>query len=73
MAYAVIGAMAVQSYVPYRPTRDLDVLIEPTLKNGGRARPAVARRTGARQPPNVRRRDAIPPYGAASGREGRIP
>jgi hypothetical protein len=38
MAYAVVGAMAVLSYVPYRTTRDLDVLIEPTRENGDRAR-----------------------------------
>lgn len=47
VAYVVIGAMAVLSYVPYRTTRDLDVLIEPTLENGERARRAVARWAGA--------------------------
>jgi len=30
VAYVVIGGMAVLSYIPYRTTRDLDVLIEPT-------------------------------------------
>lgn len=29
-AYVVIGGMAVIALVPYRTTRDLDVLIEPT-------------------------------------------
>jgi len=29
--YVVIGGMAVLSYVPYRTTRDLDVLIEPNI------------------------------------------
>ncbi len=38
MAYVVIGAMAVQSYVPYRTTRDLDVLIEASLENGERVK-----------------------------------
>ena len=41
--YVVIGGMAVLSYLPYRTTRDLDVLIEPTLDNARRARRAVAR------------------------------
>jgi hypothetical protein len=39
--YVVIGGIAVLSYVPYRTTRDLDVLIEPTLENARRARRAV--------------------------------
>jgi hypothetical protein len=43
VAYVVIGGMAVLSHVPYRTTRDLDVLIEPTLDNAHRARRAVAR------------------------------
>lgn len=43
VVYVVIGGMAVLSYVPYRTTRDLDVLIEPTLENASRARRAVAR------------------------------
>ncbi len=43
VAYVVIGAMAVLSYVPYRTTRDLDVLIGPTTENGERARRAVAK------------------------------
>lgn len=43
VAYVVIGGMAVLSHVPYRTTRDLDVLIEPTLENARRARRAVER------------------------------
>lgn len=43
VAYVVIGGMAVLSYTPYRTTRDLDVLIEPTLDNARRARKAVGR------------------------------
>lgn len=39
--YVVIGGMAVLSYVPYRTTRDIDVLIEPTLDNAKAARRAV--------------------------------
>jgi hypothetical protein len=41
--YVVIGGIAVLSYIPYRTTRDLDVLIEPSLENAARARRAVAR------------------------------
>src|SRR5215203_7092934 len=40
-AYVVIGGMAVLSLVPYRTTRDVDVLIEPTLENAARVRDAV--------------------------------
>lgn len=43
VAYVVIGGIAVLSHVPYRTTRDLDVLIEPTLENARRARRAVER------------------------------
>jgi hypothetical protein len=43
VAYVVIGGIAVLSYIPYRTTRDLDVLIEPTLENGKRARRALER------------------------------
>ena len=43
VAYVVIGGMAVLSYIPYRTTRDLDILIEPTADNAARARRAVAR------------------------------
>lgn len=43
VVYVVIGGMAVLSHVPYRTTRDLDVLIEPTLDNARRARRAVER------------------------------
>lgn len=39
--YVVIGGIAVLSYVPYRTTRDLDVLIAPSLDNGQRAHRAV--------------------------------
>ena len=45
--YVVIGGIAVLSYVPYRTTRDLDVLIEPTLDNAERVRRAVAKWLGA--------------------------
>lgn len=41
VAYVVIGGMAVLSHVPYRTTRDIDVLIEPTLDNARRAHRAV--------------------------------
>jgi len=42
VAYVVIGGIAVLSHIPYRTTRDLDVLIEPSLDNGEKARRAVA-------------------------------
>ena len=42
VAYVVIGGIAVLAHIPYRTTRDLDVLIEPTLENGEKARRAVA-------------------------------
>lgn len=45
--YVVIGGIAVLSYVPYRTTRDLDVLIEPSLENARRVRRAVATWLGA--------------------------
>jgi hypothetical protein len=41
VVYVVIGGMAVLYHVPYRTTRDLDILIEPTLDNAARARAAV--------------------------------
>lgn len=41
VAYVVIGGIAVLAHVPYRTTRDLDVLIEPTLENAVKARRAV--------------------------------
>ncbi len=41
--YVVIGGMAVLSHIPYRTTRDIDVLIAPTLENAKRARRAVER------------------------------
>lgn len=40
--YVVIGGIAVMAHVPYRTTRDLDVLIEPTLENAEKVRRAVA-------------------------------
>ena len=43
VAYVVIGGMAVLSYIPYRTTRDLDVLIEPAPENAAQARRAVGR------------------------------
>jgi hypothetical protein len=43
VAYVVIGGIAVLAHVPYRTTRDLDVLIEPSLENARRARRAVER------------------------------
>ena len=42
VAYVVIGGMAVLAHIPYRTTRDLDVLIEPTLENAEKTRRAVA-------------------------------
>jgi hypothetical protein len=39
--YVVIGGIAVLSHIPYRTTRDIDVLIEPTLENARRTRAAV--------------------------------
>ena len=42
VAYVVIGGIAVLAHIPYRTTRDLDVLIQPTPENGGKARRAVA-------------------------------
>ena len=41
--YVVIGGMAVLSYIPYRTTRDIDVLIEASLENGAAARRAIER------------------------------
>lgn len=43
VAYVVIGGIAVLAHVPYRTTRDLDVLIEATRENAARARRAVGR------------------------------
>ena len=40
-AYVVIGGLAVLRYIPYRTTRDIDVLIEPTLQNAEKVRRAV--------------------------------
>ncbi len=46
-AYVVIGGMAVLSLIPYRTTRDIDVLIEPTLDNARKVRDALTRWAGA--------------------------
>jgi predicted nucleotidyltransferase len=43
VSYVVIGGMAVLALIPYRTTRDIDVLIEPTLANAERARRAVGK------------------------------
>ena len=40
-SYVIIGGMAVLALIPYRTTRDLDVLIEPTLTNALKTRDAV--------------------------------
>ena len=48
-AYVVIGGMAVLALIPYRTTRDLDILIEPTQKNAAKVREAV-RRWGGFEP-----------------------
>ena len=37
----MIGGIAVLAHIPYRTTRDIDVLIEPTLENARRAHRAV--------------------------------
>lgn len=42
VAYVVIGGIAVLAHIPYRTTRDLDVLIQPTLDNAEKALRAVA-------------------------------
>jgi hypothetical protein len=47
--YVVIGGMAVLSYLPYRTTRDIDVLIDATRENAAAARKAV-RRWGGFEP-----------------------
>ena len=47
--YVIIGGIAVLSLIPYRTTRDLDILIEPTLENAGKVRNAV-RRWGGFEP-----------------------
>ncbi len=44
--YVVIGGMAVIRLIPYRTTRDIDVLIEPERENAAAARRAVARWSG---------------------------
>jgi hypothetical protein len=49
VSYVVIGGMAVLAHIPYRTTRDIDVLIEPTLENAARVRGAV-RRWGGFEP-----------------------
>ena len=47
--YVIIRGMAVLYHTPYRTTRDIDVLIEPTLENAAAARRAV-RSWGAFEP-----------------------
>ena len=42
VAYVVIGGIAVLAHIPYRTTRDLDVMIQPTLDNAEKVRRAVA-------------------------------
>jgi hypothetical protein len=42
-SYVVIGGIAVLSHVPYRTTRDIDILIEATLENARKVRDAVSR------------------------------
>ena len=44
--YVVIGGMAVLSLIPYRTTRDLDVLIQPTLDNAHKVHTAVRNWSG---------------------------
>lgn len=46
VSYVVIGGLAVLSYIPYRTTRDIDVVIEPTPENARKAREAVAEWAG---------------------------
>ncbi|MHC4955112.1 MAG: nucleotidyl transferase AbiEii/AbiGii toxin family protein [Planctomycetota bacterium] len=48
-AYVVIGGMAVLALIPYRTTRDLDILIEPTPDNAAKVREAV-RKWGGFEP-----------------------
>jgi hypothetical protein len=40
-SYVVIGGMAVLAHIPYRTTRDIDVMIEPTLENARRVHRAL--------------------------------
>ncbi|MFZ5803894.1 MAG: DUF6036 family nucleotidyltransferase [Acidobacteriota bacterium] len=47
-AYVVIGGMAVVFHVPYRTTRDIDVLIEPTLENAQKVHRALEKWGGFR-------------------------
>jgi hypothetical protein len=46
-AYVVIGGIAVQAHVMYRVTRDIDVLIKPTLDNARKVRAAIGRWAGS--------------------------
>ena len=39
--WVIIGGLAVLYHLPYRTTRDIDVVIEPTLENARRVRRAV--------------------------------
>ena len=58
VAYVVIGGIAVLAHIPYRTTRDLDVLIEPTLENARRH--AARSRPGDRSTPSTRRQNSSP-------------
>jgi hypothetical protein len=58
-AYVVIGGMAVIFHIPYRTTRDIDVLIEPTLENARNVRRAVERLYGARRLGNAQARSVM--------------
>lgn len=42
-SYVVIGGMAVLFHIPYRTTRDIDVMIEPSAENARRVHAAVKR------------------------------
>jgi hypothetical protein len=43
VSYVVIGGIAVLFHIPYRTTRDIDILIEPTLDNAEKAHRALSR------------------------------
>lgn len=40
-SYVVIGGMAVLAHIPYRTTRDIDVMIEPTPENARKVHAAL--------------------------------
>jgi hypothetical protein len=54
--YVVIGGIAVQAHVMYRFTRDIDVLVRPTLDNARKVRTALGHWAGATPPPRRPRR-----------------